>query len=71
MNRWFLTWMTAVMLIGTLMNDAYAASAGVRGLTDGERKINQPVKVACVGNSVTYGFGIEERDSWHRRFTAI
>ncbi|WP_062125607.1 GDSL-type esterase/lipase family protein [Geofilum rubicundum] len=33
-----------------------------KGIVD-VRQYNQPVKVACVGNSITFGAGIEHRDS--------
>lgn len=53
MNKCFLTLVAAMTLLGSLMAEMFAADGQPAGA---------PVKVACVGNSVTYGFGIEDRE---------
>ena len=53
MNKCFLTLVAVMTLLGSLMAELFAADGQPAGA---------PIKVACVGNSVTYGFGIEDRE---------
>jgi lysophospholipase L1-like esterase len=49
-------------LLFTLVLTATGCQQSYKGIVDA-KQFDRPVKVACVGNSITFGTGIEHRDS--------
>ena len=62
MNKRMYSLIAAFLLLVRLTANAYAADPAIVRASNDESETRDLVKVACVGNSVTFGFGIDERE---------